>query len=115
MQVRHWLASLRGSALPPEAPVLTGLLLGTGLLGAAMLILLFESARLAADGASLAALMDRALALGLLCFLALASLYALLTASQDWLGDAEAGRQADALEATPPLARSPRPTRVPRR
>src|SRR2546423_10276945 len=99
MQIRRWLASLRGSALPSEAPVLIGLLLGTGLLGAALLILLFESVRLAADGASLAALMDRALALGLLCFLALASLYALLTASQDWLGDAEACGPADRLAA----------------
>src|SRR5437667_687237 len=104
MQIRRWLASLRVTALPSDAPVLGTLLLGTGLLGAAMLILLFESARQAADGASFAALLDRALALALLCFLALASLYALLAASRDWLGDPEAGDRVDVHEAEPALS-----------
>jgi len=115
MQLRRWLASLGGTAIPSDALVWGGLLFGTGLLGAAMLVLLFESARQAADGASLAALLDRALALGLLCFLALASLYALLAASRDWIEGAERDAQPSAADAAPLARRVPRSARTPRR
>ena len=115
MQIRRRLASLGVTAVPSDALAWGALLLCTGLLGTGLLVLLFESARQASAGASLAALLDRALALALLCFLALASLYALLAASLDWLADAEDAARPDAAEGAPAAPGVRQPARTVRR